>query len=248
MSSWQTKNKTGGNSLPPNNTENFKLIGKFSPASKLYNCADESVQNAINSHPKFFTTDPDKLLEMIEVLSFKNQIPWSIRSHLHLCHSMKMNLFNNTLFALGLRPQTAISHVPNVSMICPTFTSRTNSSEQMTHSRRSVWSVSFAKAGVLNLLDQNICHTEAFESALQDQNAMTDISDVATIQMSMYYRQKKKNRAARTNRGNMDTSSTVTRNNNLVEQESCQVCTDCGSHQQSTPGTIACHLMCPAWG
>ena len=35
----------------------------------LYNCADEAVQNAIvNTHPNFFTTDPDKLLNMVEVL------------------------------------------------------------------------------------------------------------------------------------------------------------------------------------
>ena len=35
----------------------------------LYNCADEAVQNAIiNTHPNFFTTDPDKLLDMVEVL------------------------------------------------------------------------------------------------------------------------------------------------------------------------------------
>ena len=35
----------------------------------LYNCADEAVQNAIiNTHPNFFTTDPDKLLDMVEAL------------------------------------------------------------------------------------------------------------------------------------------------------------------------------------
>ena len=35
----------------------------------LYNCADKAVQNAItNTHPNFFTTDPDKLLDMVEAL------------------------------------------------------------------------------------------------------------------------------------------------------------------------------------
>ena len=35
----------------------------------LCNCADEAVQNAlINTHPNFFTTNPDKLFDMVEVL------------------------------------------------------------------------------------------------------------------------------------------------------------------------------------
>ena len=36
---------------------------------QLYSCADEFVQNAIiNTYPNFFTTNPDKLLEMTETL------------------------------------------------------------------------------------------------------------------------------------------------------------------------------------
>ena len=35
----------------------------------LYNCTDVAMQNAIiNTHPNFFTTDPDKLLDMAEAL------------------------------------------------------------------------------------------------------------------------------------------------------------------------------------
>ena len=51
-----------------------------------------------------------------------------------------------------------------------------------------------------------------------------------------------------TNRGNIDTSTTVTRINNIAEQEPHQVCIGCGSHQYGTPRTNACHLTCPAWG
>ena len=43
---------------------------------QLYSCADESVQNAIiNTYPKFFTTDPDKLLEMIVALVTQKSNP-----------------------------------------------------------------------------------------------------------------------------------------------------------------------------
>ena len=42
----------------------------------LYNCADEAVQNAIiNTHSNFFTTDPDKLLDMVEVLVTQRSNP-----------------------------------------------------------------------------------------------------------------------------------------------------------------------------
>ena len=42
----------------------------------LYNCADEAMQNAIiNTHPNFFTTDPDKLLDMVEALVTQRSNP-----------------------------------------------------------------------------------------------------------------------------------------------------------------------------
>ena len=43
---------------------------------QLYSCADESVQNTIiNTYPKFFTTDLDRLLEMIEALVTQRSNP-----------------------------------------------------------------------------------------------------------------------------------------------------------------------------
>ena len=104
-----------------------------------------------------------------------------------------------------------------------------------------------AKARVLKSLNQNICHDESFESALWDKTAMTDTSDIATIRMSTYCRQKK-NRAAGINRGNIDISTTATRHNNIAGQESHQICIGYDSHQHGTPGTSAHHLTCPAWG
>ena len=100
------------------------------------------------------------------------------------------------------------------------------------------------KARVLKSLDQNVCHAEAFESALRDQTAMTDTSNIATIRMSTY-RRLKNNWTARTNRGNNDTSTTATCNNNIAGQKHHQVCIGCGSLQLGTPRTSTCHLTCP---
>ena len=43
---------------------------------QLHSCADESVQNTIiNTYLKFFTTDPDRLLEMIQALVTQKSNP-----------------------------------------------------------------------------------------------------------------------------------------------------------------------------
>ena len=46
---------------------------------------------------------------------------------------------------------------------------------------------------------------------------------------------EKKYRTSQTHRGNIDTSTTATCNNNIAEQEPCQACIGCGSHQDGTP-------------
>ena len=46
------------------------------PSFQFYSCADESVQNVIiSTYPKFFTTDPDRLIEMIEALVAQKSSP-----------------------------------------------------------------------------------------------------------------------------------------------------------------------------
>ena len=95
---------------------------------QLYSCVDESVQNAIiNTYPKFLTTDPDRLLEMIEALVAQKSN--------HMVHqttfASKSQHEDDPIqqYLVRLRPQTAIYHVPTVSMICLTVTSRTDLSE-----------------------------------------------------------------------------------------------------------------------
>ena len=209
---------------------------------QLYNCADESVQNAIiNTYPKFFTTKPDRLVETMEALVTQKSNPmvhWitfasmsqhedkPIQQYLRAtatdcnfscsrCEHDLLDIYIKDQFIRGIATNTLQNNL-------------------------------LAKARVLKSFEQNICHAEAFELTLQDQTAMTDTSDVATVWMSTYHRQK--NRTARTNRGNIDTSTTATHNNNIAEQKSCQVCIGCGSHQHGTPGTSVCHLTWPTWG
>ena len=58
-----------------------------------------------------------------------------------------------------------------------------------------------AKAGMLKSLEQNVCHAEAFELALQDQTSMASTPDIAIARMSLYRRQK--NNTPQANTGNV---------------------------------------------
>ena len=73
----------------------------------LYNCADETVQNAIiNTYPNFFTTDPDKLLDMVEVLVTQKSNP--IVHHLAFA-SMSQNVRHAEAFESALRHQNSMA-------------------------------------------------------------------------------------------------------------------------------------------
>ena len=64
----------------------------------LYNCADEAVQNAIiDTHPNFFTTDPDKLLDMVEVLVTQRSNLIVHRLAFASMSQMKMSQYKTTL-------------------------------------------------------------------------------------------------------------------------------------------------------
>ena len=63
-----------------------------------YNCADETVQNTIiNTHPNFFTTDPDKLLDMVEAWSPRDQTLLSIALLLPPCLRTRVSQYRTTL-------------------------------------------------------------------------------------------------------------------------------------------------------
>ena len=53
------------------------------------------------------------------------------------------------------------------------------------------------KAGSLKTLEQNISHAEAFVMAIQDQNEISDVSDIAGLQMSAYRQQSRAQGVAR---------------------------------------------------
>ena len=153
---------------------------------QLYSCADESIQNAIiNTYPKFFTTDPDKMLEMTEALVTQRS------NHMvHICINITWRRIYSTI------PDSFWTMATDCNFSCPHCQHDLSNIYIRDQFIRGIandilQTNLLAKAGVLKSFNQNVCHAKAFESALQDQTAITDTSDLAMIQMSMYCRQKK---------------------------------------------------------
>ena len=67
-----------------------------------------------------------------------------------------------------------------------------------------------AKAGPLKTLEQNVCHAEAFESALRDQNSMAGASEPASARLSTYCKQKNMPQA---NKGNVRANTYLNHDN-----------------------------------
>ena len=100
-----------------------------------------------NTHPDFFTTNSDKLLEMVKALV-----------------TQRLNLYMSLMWAWPLR------HIH----------------QRPTHQENSKWRTPSQSKS----LEQNVCHAEAFESTLWDQNSMASTLDITIAWMSTYHRQK----------------------------------------------------------
>ena len=206
----------------------------------LYNCADEAVQNAIiNTHPNFFTTDPDKFLDMVEALVTQ-------RSN-HIVHRLafvSMSQDEGEPIQNYLVRLRAIA--VDCSFSCPTCEHDLSDIYIKDQIIRGVANDALqadllAKAGNHKTFEQNVRHAEAFESALRDQTSMAGASDTTSDWLSTYCRQKGMPQA---NKGDARTNAYP----NYEAKPNRQICGGCGSHLHGTPGTGSHELKCPAWG
>ena len=109
---------------------------------QLYSCADESIQNAIiNTYPKFFTTDPDKLLEKIEALVTQRLNP--------MVHRIT---FTSMSQHEGVSIQQYLVHLRTMATDC---------NFSCFHSEHDLSNIYIKDQiiRVLKSLDQNVCHT-----------------------------------------------------------------------------------------
>ena len=205
-----------------------------------YNCADEAAQDAINnSHPNFFTTDPDKLLDMVEALVTQRSNP--------IVHRLA---FASISQGEGEPIQNYLVHLRAVavdcSFSCPMYEPDLSDiyiKDQIIQGVANdiLLADLLAKAGTLKTLKQNVHHAEAFESALRDQTSMAGASDTTSARLSTYCRQKSMPQA---DKGDTRTNAYP----NYEAKPNHQICGGCGGHLHGTPGTGSRQLKCPAWG
>ena len=206
----------------------------------LYN---EAVQNAIiYTHPNFFTTNPDKLLDMVEVLVTQRS-----NSIVHPLAFASMSQDEDEPIQNYLVRLRAIAIDCNFTWpSCEHDLSDIHIKAQIIQgiANDSLQADLLAKPRTLKSLEQNVHHAEAFESALRDQNSMAGAPDAASAWLSTYCRQKNMPQA---NKGNV-CANTYLNHDNSDAQPSHQACVACGSHQHGASRTGSRQLKYPGWG
>ena len=155
----------------------------------LYDCTDEAVQNAIiNTHPNFFTTDPDKLLDMVKALVTQRSNPIVHRLAFASMSQDEGEPIQNYLVRLRAIAVDYSFSCP----LCEHDLSVIYFKDQIIRgvANDTLQADLLAKPGTLKTLEQNVCHAKAFESALRDQISMAGASDTTSARLSTYCRQK----------------------------------------------------------
>ena len=158
--------------------------------SQIFNyCTDLTFQNSIiNTNPEIFSTEPSKLLDMLEVLVIQKSSP--------MVHRI---LFFSILQSENEPIKRYLIHFRSGTWDCSFIWLNCN------HNSSSVYIKDEFVQGIANdmlqadmlpkvkslkTLEQNMKYTEAFEMAMQDQNKMSGILDIAALLMSTYHQQK----------------------------------------------------------
>ena len=131
----------------------------------LYNCADEAVQNAIiNTHPNFFTTDPDKLLDMVEALVTQRSNPIVHRLAFASMSQEEGELIQNYLVRLRAIAVDCSFSCPSCEHVLYDIYIKDQIIRGVAND--ALQADLLAKAGILKTLKQNVRHAEAFETVL----------------------------------------------------------------------------------
>ena len=156
---------------------------------QLYNCTDEFVQNSIiNTYPEFFNMNPSNLVDMLEVLVMQKSNPM-----VHRISFLSIIQSNNESIQNYLVQQQ--SGAQDYNFICPNCNHDLFS---IYIKDQFIWDIGsdavqadmLSKAGLLKALEKNISHAKAFEMAMQDQDKISGVSDIAGFWMSAYHQQK----------------------------------------------------------
>ena len=155
----------------------------------LYSCANEVIQNSIiNTYPEFFNMNPNKLLDMLEVLVMQKSNPMVHQISFSSIVQSDNGPIKNYLVQLR-------SGAQDCNFICPNWNHDLSSiyikDQAICGIANDLLLVDIlAKAGSLKTLEQNISHAKAFEITMWDLDKISYVSDVAGLWMLAYHWQK----------------------------------------------------------
>ena len=173
--------------------EVFMQMKNMSPAQnniQLYNCADEAVQTSIiNTYPKFFSEEPNRLMDMLEALVTQKSNPMAHRLSFASISRGPGESVQQFIIRLRGTAQDCDFTCP----ICNHDLSNIYIKHQLVKgtANDALQVDLLAKARSLKTLEENINHAEAFEAALRDQAQMSGTLEMSALCASTYRKEKK---------------------------------------------------------
>ena len=157
---------------------------------QLYNCADEAVQTSIiNTYPKFFSEEPNRLIDILEALVTQKSNPMVHRFSFASISRGPGELVQQ--FVVRFR-----GTAQDCDFTCPIYNYNLSDiyiKDQLIQgtANDALQADLLAKACSLKTLEENINHAEAFEAALHDQAQMSGTLEMSALRASTYRKEKK---------------------------------------------------------
>ena len=198
---------------------------------QLYNCTDEAVQTSIiNTYPKFFSEEPNRLMGMLELLVTQKSNP--IVHRLSFASISQGPGESVQQFIVRLRGKAQ-----DCDFTCPIGNHDLSGiyiKDQLIKGTANDAQQAdlLAKACSLKIREENINHAEAFEAALCDQAQMS-----GTLEMLACINPSKRKKNPPPPRCPI---YQIVKPNNLC-------CSGCGSYKHGIPKTSTRQQACPAW-
>ena len=147
---------------------------------QLYNCANEAVQTSIiNTFPKFFSEESDRLIDMLETLVTQKSNPMVHRlSFASISQGPGESVQQFVVCLRGIAQDCDFTYP-----ICNHDLSDTYIKDQLIKgtANDTLQAHLLAKADSLKTLEENLNHAEAFEAALRDQAQMSGTLEMVAL-------------------------------------------------------------------
>ena len=219
-------------------------------APQIYHACDDDVQNAIiNTSADFLTLGQDAIMDILEKIVTKRSNPTVHR----MSFSSIVQSENESIKDFFVRLNSSAKDCEFTCPNCQYDLLPVNVKDQFTRGLRNstLQTDILAKSSSLKTLEEILIHSEAFETALDDQSKLQDTSEVLAGRTSEYKSRKFRRPGDRGDQPKWpdsgDQTSRPDNRNRFRRSDNSQrnKCNGCGS---TSHGAIDRSTACPAWG